>query len=61
VRCFELARGVIESLLALAPSTEIHRSGALHRLLRNVHVFQHQHTMAPFINYEQYGRNFFAE
>lgn len=52
---------MIESLLALAPSTEIHRSGALHRLLRNVHVFQHQHTMAPFINYEQYGRNFFAE
>ncbi|MDG2005423.1 MAG: hypothetical protein P8J20_19035 [Novosphingobium sp.] len=59
VRCIELARGVIERLLALAPSTQIHRSGALQRLLRDVHVFQHQHAMTPFINYEQYGRNFF--
>lgn len=61
VRCIELARGVIERLLALAPSTQIHRSGSLQRLLRDVHVFQHQHAMTPFINYEQFGRNFFAE
>lgn len=60
VRCIELARGVIERLLALAPSTEIHRSGALQRLLRDIHTFQHQHAMTPHIAYEQYGRRFFA-
>ncbi len=60
VRCFELARGVIESLFALAPSTEIHRTKSLQRLLRDVHVFEHQHAASPFINYELYGRRFFA-
>lgn len=61
VRCFELARGVIESLFALAPSSEIHRTKPLQRLLRDVHVFEHQHAAAPFINYELYGRRFFAD
>jgi len=60
VRCIELARGVIERLLALAPSTEVHRTGALQRLLRDIHVFQHQHAMTPHIAYELYGRSFFA-
>lgn len=60
VRCIELARGVIERLLALAPSTEIHRTGSLQRLLRDIHVFQHQHAMTPHIAYEQYGRRFFT-
>jgi alkylation response protein AidB-like acyl-CoA dehydrogenase len=60
VRCLELARGIIESLFALAPSTEIHRSKSLQRLLRDVHVFQHQHAASPFITYELYGRRFFA-
>jgi alkylation response protein AidB-like acyl-CoA dehydrogenase len=60
VRCLELARGVIESLFALAPSTEIHRTKSLQRLLRDVHVFEHQHAASPFINYELYGRRFFA-
>ena len=60
VRCFELARGVIENLFALAPSSEIYRTKALQRLLRDVHVFEHQHAAAPFINYELYGRRFFA-
>jgi alkylation response protein AidB-like acyl-CoA dehydrogenase len=59
-RCIELARGVIERLLALAPSTEMHRTGALQRLLRDVHVFQHQHAMTPFITYELYGRRYFS-
>jgi len=59
-RCIELARGVIERLLALAPSTAIHRTGSLQRLLRDIHVFQHQHAMTPHIAYEQYGRRFFA-
>jgi alkylation response protein AidB-like acyl-CoA dehydrogenase len=60
VRCLELARGVIESLFALSPSTEIHRTKSLQRLLRDVHVFEHQHAASPFINYELYGRRFFA-
>ena len=60
VRCFELARGVIESLFALAPSSEIQRTRSLQRLLRDVHVFEHQHAAAPYINYELYGRRFFA-
>ena len=59
-RCIELARGVIERLLALAPSTEIRRTGALQRLLRDIHVFQHQHAMTPLIVYEQYGRRFLS-
>jgi alkylation response protein AidB-like acyl-CoA dehydrogenase len=60
VRCFELARGVIERLFALCPSTEIHRIRPIQRLVRDVHVFQHQHAATPFINYELYGRKFFA-
>ncbi|MGE3690530.1 MAG: acyl-CoA dehydrogenase family protein [Novosphingobium sp.] len=60
VRCFELARGVIERLFALAPSGQVHRTQSLQRLLRDIHVFQHQHAMTPFINYELYGRRFFA-
>ena len=60
VRCLELARGVIESLFALAPSTEIHRTKSLQRLLRDVHVFEHQHAASPFINYELYGRAFLS-
>ena len=60
VRCLELARGVIEGLFALAPSTEIHKTKSLQRLLRDVHVFEHQHAASPFINYELYGRRFFG-
>jgi len=60
VRCFELARGVIERLLALCPSTEIHRTRPIQRLLRDMHVFEHQHAATPFINYELFGRRFFA-
>jgi alkylation response protein AidB-like acyl-CoA dehydrogenase len=56
VRCFELARGVVERLLALCPSTEIHLTGPIQRLLRDMHVFEHQHALTPFINYELYGR-----
>jgi alkylation response protein AidB-like acyl-CoA dehydrogenase len=60
VRCLELARDVIESLFALSPSTEIHRTKSLQRLLRDVHVFEHQHAASPFINYELYGRRLLA-
>jgi alkylation response protein AidB-like acyl-CoA dehydrogenase len=60
VRCFELARGIIERLFALCPSTEIHRTRPIQRLLRDIHVFEHQHAATPFINYELFGRSFFA-
>jgi 3-hydroxy-9,10-secoandrosta-1,3,5(10)-triene-9,17-dione monooxygenase len=56
VRCFELARGVVESLYDLCPSGEIHLERPIQRLMRDVHVFQHQHAMTPFINYELFGR-----
>jgi 3-hydroxy-9,10-secoandrosta-1,3,5(10)-triene-9,17-dione monooxygenase len=56
VRCFEFARGVVERLFALCPSTEIHRTKPIQRLLRDMHVFEHQHALTPFINYELYGR-----
>lgn len=56
VRCFEIAREVIERLFALCPSSEIRRSRAIQRLLRDIHVFEHQHAATPFINYERAGR-----
>ena len=61
VRCFELAKDVVEQLLALAPSSEVHRTQPLQRLLRDIHVFQHQHAATPFINYEMFGRKFLAK
>lgn len=61
VRCFELARRLIERLLDLCPSSEIHRSKPIQRLLRDIHVFEHQHAATPFANYELFGRRFFAE
>jgi alkylation response protein AidB-like acyl-CoA dehydrogenase len=60
VRCWQLAREVIEILYALCPSTEIHLTSPIQRLLRDVHVFQHQHAMAPFIAFELYGRKLCA-
>src|SRR5262249_27218000 len=60
VRCWQLAREVIESLYALCPSTEIHLAKPIQRLVRDVHVFQHQHAMTPFISFELYGRKLCA-
>jgi alkylation response protein AidB-like acyl-CoA dehydrogenase len=60
VRCFELTRGIVERLLALCPSSEIQRSRPIQRLLRDIHVFEHQHAATPFLNYEMFGRKFFA-
>jgi hypothetical protein len=59
VRCLEMTRGIIEGLLDLAPSTDVHRTQPLQRLLRDIHVFQHQHAMTPFISYELFGRRLF--
>jgi alkylation response protein AidB-like acyl-CoA dehydrogenase len=60
VRCFELTRGIVERLLALCPSSEIKRSQPIQRLLRDIHVFEHQHAATPYLNYEMFGRKFFA-
>jgi alkylation response protein AidB-like acyl-CoA dehydrogenase len=54
--CFRLAREAIEGLYALCPSAEIHLERPMQRLIRDVHVFEHQHALTPFINYELYGR-----
>jgi alkylation response protein AidB-like acyl-CoA dehydrogenase len=54
--CFRLAREAIEGLYALCPSAEIHLDTPIQRLVRDVHVFEHQHALTPFINYELYGR-----
>jgi len=60
VRCFELTRALVERLLDLCPSSEIQRSKPIQRLLRDIHVFEHQHAATPFANYELFGRRFFA-
>jgi 3-hydroxy-9,10-secoandrosta-1,3,5(10)-triene-9,17-dione monooxygenase len=60
VRCFELARGIIERLFALCPSSEVQLTQPLQRLIRDTHVFQHQHAATPYSSYELYGRRFFA-
>lgn len=60
VRCFELTRALIERLLDLCPSSEIQRSKPIQRLLRDIHVFEHQHAASPFANYELFGRRFFT-
>jgi hypothetical protein len=54
--CFRLAREAIEGLYALCPSADIHLDRPIQRLVRDVHVFEHQHAVTPFVNYELYGR-----
>ena len=60
VRCFELARGIIERLFALCPSSEIQLTQPLQRLVRDIHVFQHQHAATPYSSYQLFGRKFFG-
>jgi alkylation response protein AidB-like acyl-CoA dehydrogenase len=55
-RCFRLAREAIEALYEVCPSSEIYSTTPIQRLLRDVHVFEHQHQLAPFINNELSGR-----
>jgi alkylation response protein AidB-like acyl-CoA dehydrogenase len=58
--CFRLAREAIEGLYALCPSADIHLDRPIQRLVRDVHVFEHQHAVTPFANYELYGRRLCA-
>jgi 3-hydroxy-9,10-secoandrosta-1,3,5(10)-triene-9,17-dione monooxygenase len=59
-RCLQLAREAIEGLYALCPSADIRLESPIQRLVRDVHVFEHQPGITPFINLELYGRNLCA-
>ena len=58
--CFRLAREAIETLYAVCPSVEIQLERPIQRLLRDMHVFEHQHAISLYTNYELYGRQFCA-
>jgi hypothetical protein len=62
LRCLteDSSRTLVERLLALCPSSEVHRAKPIQRLLRDMHVFEHQHAATPFANYELFGRKFVA-
>lgn len=55
--CYRLARAAIEGLYELCPTDGIRLTMPLQRLLRDLHAFTHQGAMAPYINYERYGRH----
>ncbi len=59
-RCLQLAREAIEGLYALCPSADIHLTRPIQRLVRDVHVFEHQPGITPFVNLELYGRQLCA-
>lgn len=54
--CYRLARQAIESVYEVCPTDEIRLERPLQRLLRDLHAFTHQGAMAPYVNYEKYGR-----
>jgi alkylation response protein AidB-like acyl-CoA dehydrogenase len=54
--CMRLAREAIEALYEVCPSSELKTDRPLQRLLRDVHAFEHQHALTPFICNELYGR-----
>jgi 3-hydroxy-9,10-secoandrosta-1,3,5(10)-triene-9,17-dione monooxygenase len=55
--CYRLARQAIEGLYELCPTDGIRLAMPLQRLLRDLHSFTHQGAMAPYVNYERYGRH----
>lgn len=54
--CYRLARQAIEGLYELCPTDEIRLTRPLQRLMRDLHAFTHQGAMAPYVNYEKYGK-----
>ncbi len=54
--CYRLAREAIEGLYELCPTDGIRLAMPIQRLLRDLHAFTHQGAMAPYVNYERYGR-----
>jgi alkylation response protein AidB-like acyl-CoA dehydrogenase len=54
--CYKLSRQAIEAIYEICPTDEIRLSHPLQRCLRDLHAFTHQGAMAPYINYEKYGK-----
>jgi alkylation response protein AidB-like acyl-CoA dehydrogenase len=55
--CYKMAREAIERLFDVCPTDEIRLDRPIQRLLRDLLTFTHQGAMAPFINWERYGRH----
>jgi len=55
--CYKLAREAIERLFEVCPTDEIRLDRPLQRLLRDLIAFTHQGAMAPYVNWERYGRH----
>jgi alkylation response protein AidB-like acyl-CoA dehydrogenase len=56
-QCYKLAREAIERLFDVCPTDEIRLDRPIQRLLRDLLAFTHQGAMAPFVNWERYGRH----
>lgn len=55
--CYKLAREAIERLFDVCPTDEIRLDRPIQRLLRDLLAFTHQGAMAPYVNWERYGRH----
>ncbi len=55
-QCYKLAREAIERLFEVCPTDEIRLDRPIQRLLRDLLAFTHQGAMAPYANWERYGR-----
>jgi 3-hydroxy-9,10-secoandrosta-1,3,5(10)-triene-9,17-dione monooxygenase len=55
--CYKLAREAIERLFEVCPTDEIRLDRPIQRLLRDLIAFTHQGAMAPYVNWERYGRH----
>ena len=55
--CCKLAREAIERLFDVCPTDEIRLDRPIQRLLRDLIAFTHQGAMAPYVNWERYGRH----
>ncbi len=57
ILCYKLARDAIERLFDVCPTDEIRLDRPIQRLLRDLIAFTHQGAMAPYVNWERYGRH----
>jgi alkylation response protein AidB-like acyl-CoA dehydrogenase len=55
--CYKLSREAIERLYEVCPTDEIRLDRPIQRLLRDLIAFTHQGAMAPYVNWERYGRH----
>jgi alkylation response protein AidB-like acyl-CoA dehydrogenase len=56
-QCYKLAREAIERLFDVCPTDEIRLDRPIQRLLGDLLAFTHQGAMAPYVNWERYGRH----